>query len=99
MTVLLRHLLLITALLSGPLQASGSNWIDGLSLSFGRDSNDNETSLIRGGHVCEIFLFCSRLSKATFGRKKYEINILVQGHWKFSREALRCHWKISSIKR
>ena len=49
MTVFLRHLLLITALLSGPLQASGSNWIDGLSLSFGRDSNDNETSLIRGG--------------------------------------------------
>lgn len=45
----LRHLLLITTLLSGTVQASGSNWIDGLSLSFSRDSNGNKTSLIGGG--------------------------------------------------
>ena len=49
MIVSLRHMLLISALLSAPLQASGGNWIDGLSLSFGRDSNGNKTSLIRGG--------------------------------------------------
>jgi hypothetical protein len=49
MTCKLRHLLLAVSLLSPLTGANGSNWIDGLSLSFGRDSNDNETNLLRAG--------------------------------------------------
>jgi len=49
MTCKLRHLLLAVSLFSPLAGANGSNWIDGLSLSFGHDSNDNETSLLRAG--------------------------------------------------
>jgi lipid A 3-O-deacylase len=49
MTCKLRHLLLVAAIFSPLAGANGSNWIDGLSLSFGHDGNDNETNLLRAG--------------------------------------------------
>jgi len=42
-----RTLLLITVLF--PCIAAASNWLDGVSVSFGHDSNDNKTKLIRAG--------------------------------------------------
>jgi len=49
MTSILRTLPLIALLLPGMAAANGSGWLNGLSLSFGHDSDNNETSLIRAG--------------------------------------------------
>jgi lipid A 3-O-deacylase len=49
MTFKLRHLLLSLCIVSTLAEANGSNWIDGISLSYGHDSNDNETDLLRAG--------------------------------------------------
>lgn len=49
MTFKLRHLLLSVCIVSTLAEANGSNWIDGLSLSYGGDSDGNDTNLLRAG--------------------------------------------------
>jgi lipid A 3-O-deacylase len=49
MTIRFRRLLLATGLLVSLANAYGSNWIDGISLSYGHDSNDNDTNLLQAG--------------------------------------------------
>ena len=49
MTFKLRHLLFSACIVSTLAEANGSNWIDGISLSYGEDSDGNDTSLLSAG--------------------------------------------------